>query len=77
MVADDVTYAVDVKLLQDDRYVGSYVYNWTPDANTITAGTIAHLYVIAKDVLVQTDENYQEAMQYAEEQSLYYPPYVT
>ncbi len=77
MVADDIIYTVDVKLIRDNSFVGTYAYNWTPDANSITAATTAHLFVITKDVLVQTDENYQEAMQYGEEQSIYYPPYVT
>ncbi|MFA6888182.1 MAG: hypothetical protein WC254_01675 [Candidatus Woesearchaeota archaeon] len=77
MVADDVTYTVDVKLIKGDTYAGTYIYNWTPDANSITAASAAHMYVIVKDVLLPTDENYQEAMQYGEEQSIYYPPYLT
>ena len=77
MVADDIIYAVDVKLIKDDTFVGTYAYNWTPDANSITAASTAHLYVITKDVLLPTDENYQGAMQYGEEQSIYYPPYLT
>ncbi len=77
MVADDIIYTVDVKLIQDDKFTGTYMYNWTPDANSISSAATAHLFVITKDVVVPTDENYQEAMQYAEEQSIYYPPYVT
>lgn len=74
LVGDDITYNVDIKLIAEDRYVGAYVYNWTPEANAITAATAAHFYVIKKDVLLPTDENYLEAIQYAEEESSNYPP---
>ncbi|MBI5072383.1 hypothetical protein HZA99_01045 [Candidatus Woesearchaeota archaeon] len=74
MVGDDLTYTVDVKLLQDDRYVGSFVYNWTPDANAVSGASHAQFYVIKKDVFVPTDENYLEAIQYGDEQSGSYPP---
>ncbi len=74
LVADDITYAVDIKLLQDERYVGSFVYNWTPAANAITAASTVQFYVIKKDVMVPTDENYLEAIEYADKQSSNYPP---
>lgn len=74
LVADDVTYTMDIKLITGEAYSGSFVYNWTPSANAVSAATTAQLYVIKKDVLVATDENYAEAMAYAEEESKNYPP---
>lgn len=74
LVGDDITYNVDIKLIAEDRYVGAYVYNWTPEANAITAASSVNFWVIKKDVLVPTDENYLEAIQYAEEESENYPP---
>ncbi len=76
MVADDIPYQLDIKLLdeEENRFIGSFVYNWTPDANAITGATSAQLYVIKKDVLVPTDENYREAIEWAEKESNNYPP---
>ena len=74
LVADDITYAVDVKLVKDDRFIGSYVYNWTPSANAVSGSTNVQLYVPVKDVLVPSDENYLEAIQWAETASQEYPP---
>lgn len=74
MIGDDLTYNVDVKLIQDDRYVGSFVYNWTLDANAVSGASHAQFYVIKKDVLVPTDENYSESIKYADSESSSYPP---
>jgi hypothetical protein len=74
VVADDITYAIDIRLIQDDVYTGGFVYNWTPSANAITSASKVHFYVIKKDIYLATDENYIEAMQYAEEESKNYPP---
>ena len=74
LIADDITYAVDIKLMKDDRFIGSYVYNWTPTANAVSGSMRAQLYVPVKDVLVPTDENYLEAIQWAEGASLEYAP---
>ncbi|MEK6867449.1 MAG: hypothetical protein AABX98_01365, partial [Nanoarchaeota archaeon] len=76
MVADDLIYEVDIKLIDtaENKFTGSFVYNWTPDANAITAAATAQFYVIKKDILVPTDENYKEAIEYAESESSNYPP---
>jgi hypothetical protein len=76
MVADDLIYEVDIKLIDtaENRFTGSFVYNWTPNANAITAAATVQFYVIKKDILVPTDENYHEAMTYAESESSNYPP---
>lgn len=74
LVGDDITYAVDIKLMKDDRFIGSYVYNWTPTANAVSGSMRVQLYVPVKDVLVPTDENYLEAIQWAESASQEYAP---
>lgn len=76
MVADNLVYEVDIKLIDaaENRFTGSFVYNWTPDANAITGARTAQFYVIKKDILVPTDENYKEAIEYAEQESANYPP---
>lgn len=74
LVADDVTYNVDIKLIEKDRYTGAFEYNWTPEANAITSATKAVFYVIKKDLLVETDENYRKAIQYALDESANYQP---
>ncbi len=74
LVASDMTYLLDIKLIENDIYTGGFVYNWTPDVNAISAATKTQFYVIKKDILLATDENYREAMQYAEEESKNYQP---
>ncbi len=74
LVAPDVTYELDIKLIQDDIFTGGLSYNWTPDVNTITAANGVHFYAIKKDILLSTNENYMEAMKYAEHESANYPP---
>jgi hypothetical protein len=74
LIAPDITYELDIKLIQDDLYTGGLLYNWTPDVNAITSANGVHFYIIKKDILLATDDNYLEAMQYAEEESINYPP---
>jgi hypothetical protein len=74
LVAPDITYELNIKLIQDEIYTGGLVYNWTPDANALTAAIGVRFYVVKKDILLATDENYKEAMEYAQEASMNYPP---
>ena len=76
LIGAEVTYVVDVKMMKNEEYKGSYEYNWTPVFGDVMSANYVEFPVMVKDTALPPilPEDFQELFAYAQEASKNYSP---
>jgi len=78
LITGDITYELEIRLVNDDKYLGGLEMNWTTSTSDMVDARMVRFYVIKKDPLLppSSPEEYQALIDYAMDNSKNYPPEV-